>query len=994
MIGVLQRSASILALLGAVGLGGQAAAQVRTNIVPDTLAGRATGTVTTSSRGVTTIDGGILAGANLFHSFNMFDLAAGETARWTVGTGSAAGVSNVINRVTGGAASRINGVIDSRALPNAAFYFINPAGIVFGAGAAINVASAARFSTADELRFDSGAFSATAPGGSVLSVAPPRAFGFLGGQRDISAQNVDGRFMVPTGMLSLTGRNIDLDDARFQVAGLDLAAAGAGVAVVPIDDPLSASALSGALTLRSGSNIVSAASAVADGKARITAGNVLLDGAIINSTAVSAARDAGDITLKADKLTIQSAGKLYSTSAAGKKAANIDISANELMLDNGYVQTFGTAKTSGSAGAISINASKITMLDGGGVSTSTFGSGDAGDIVVRAGEILLRGGVEYSGIASNTKEEATGRGGNVDVRATSIEMQKGLIDANTYGAGVGGTLKVEADRIAMSQSAEISAGAFASGDGGSVSVEAKTLTINGADETSATGVVSQVADNATGRGGAITVKAGVLELRHQGSISAGTFGAGGAGNVNVQADRLLVDGDVNEEFVTSISSSTQTGATGNGGNVDVQAGDITLKNSGSIQANANGAGGTASAGAVSVKANTLTILSGAFVGAIAYGQGSGGSVTIDVQRLEIDGVNRNDENLIAAGVFAENADGSGGAITVRAKDIVVSNQGAISSQTYGLGNAGSIAIDTQNLTIQSDAGVTSATGAKSDGSSDGPRGDAGSVTIHAGVVRVDDGFIGSDSLTKESGASGHVAIVAKDFTIANGGIVATDSFGPHAAGAIAIKTQSMHIDGDSGITSTNLANGAAGAISLSADRLMLTNGAQIMTDSTASAAGDITLTFPATGYLVLEGATIPALITTSSGIGAGGRIKISRPSAVVSNGASILALGQQGGARVELGSDFWVAAADRVNRVSVDGTLLLDSQVQDASQGVTMPDAGFFDVSKVLSGRCPAVRARGDTSQLITKSAGPYVSPALPGAPPQFGALAPLSHCY
>ena len=101
-----------------------------------------------------TIDGGTRTGNNLFHSFATFNLAAGDTAQWVHTTGNPLTVANVINRVTGGTPSQLFGTLDSTAIPNADFYFINPAGIVFGATAQVNVPAAAHFSTASELRFD------------------------------------------------------------------------------------------------------------------------------------------------------------------------------------------------------------------------------------------------------------------------------------------------------------------------------------------------------------------------------------------------------------------------------------------------------------------------------------------------------------------------------------------------------------------------------------------------------------------------------------------------------------------------------------------------------------------------------------------------------------------------------------------------------------------------------------------------------------------------
>jgi len=114
-------------------------------------------------------------GGNLFHSFGAFGLNNGERATFS----GPATVNNVIGRVTGGAQSSIDGTVRST-IQGANLYLINPAGVVFGPNARVNVSGSFHASSADYLRFQDGArFQATNPDASTLSAAPPAAFGFL-----------------------------------------------------------------------------------------------------------------------------------------------------------------------------------------------------------------------------------------------------------------------------------------------------------------------------------------------------------------------------------------------------------------------------------------------------------------------------------------------------------------------------------------------------------------------------------------------------------------------------------------------------------------------------------------------------------------------------------------------------------------------------------------------------------------------------------------------
>ena len=108
------------------------------------------------------------------------------------------------------------------------------------------------------------------------------------------------------------------------------------------------------------------------------------------------------------------------------------------------------------------------------------------------------------------------------------------------------------------------------------------------------------------------------------------------------------------------------------------------------------------------------------------------------------------------------------------------------------------------------------------------------------------------------------------------------------------------------------------------------------------------------------------------GAGTGGRITIAAPLAIISNGGSILALGERRGANVVIQSRFFISSSDRVNTVAVDGEFLLDAGVDDVSSGTVSRDLSVLDASKVLQGQCPVARATGQVSQLITRPVGPY----------------------
>lgn len=84
------------------------------------------------------ITGGQLSqdGQNLFHSFGQFGLGTNQTANFVVPPDSS--IANILGRVTGGNPSIINGLLQvTGGNPN--LFLMNPAGIIFGANAQLNV---------------------------------------------------------------------------------------------------------------------------------------------------------------------------------------------------------------------------------------------------------------------------------------------------------------------------------------------------------------------------------------------------------------------------------------------------------------------------------------------------------------------------------------------------------------------------------------------------------------------------------------------------------------------------------------------------------------------------------------------------------------------------------------------------------------------------------------------------------------------------------------
>jgi filamentous hemagglutinin family protein len=189
-------------------------------------------TQVTENGNVSEITGGETRGSNLFHSFREFSVGAGNEAFFN----NADSISNIFSRVTGGNISNIDGLI--RANGSASLFLINPAGIIFGEGASLDIGGSFYGSTADSILFEDGEFSAVdLENPPVLTVNAPIGLNFRDEPGDIQIQGTNsGNFRVnPNNVsilqaegtfLALIGGDIVLEQANLDLIGKQITLGG------------------------------------------------------------------------------------------------------------------------------------------------------------------------------------------------------------------------------------------------------------------------------------------------------------------------------------------------------------------------------------------------------------------------------------------------------------------------------------------------------------------------------------------------------------------------------------------------------------------------------------------------------------------------------------------------------------------------------------------------------------------------------------------------
>ena len=147
---------------------------------PITPAADGTGTLVTPTGNRFDIYGGTRSGdgANLFHSFEEFGLSNGQVANFL----SNPEIRNILGRVTGGSPTLINGLIQVIG-GESNLFLMNPAGIIFGSHATLNVPATFSATTATGIGFGGGNwFNAFGANNYQNLIGAPNEFAFDGFQ--------------------------------------------------------------------------------------------------------------------------------------------------------------------------------------------------------------------------------------------------------------------------------------------------------------------------------------------------------------------------------------------------------------------------------------------------------------------------------------------------------------------------------------------------------------------------------------------------------------------------------------------------------------------------------------------------------------------------------------------------------------------------------------------------------------------------------------------
>ncbi|WP_414583798.1 beta strand repeat-containing protein [Scytonema sp. PCC 10023] len=885
--------------------------------------------IVTPSGNINIITGGTQAGNNLFHSFQQFSIPTGSGAFFN----NAVSIQNIINRVTGGSISNIDGFIRANGAANV--FLLNPNGIIFGPNASLNVGGSFVATTANAIQFGNiGFFSADNPNAPtpLLTINPSALlFNQLSPaaiiNRSQAAAGINPAGVEVTGLRVPDGKSLLLGGGNINIEGGALRAYGGRIDLAGLAAP-------GVVGLNVAENTLSFSVPNGFPRADISLSNA----AEINVRGA----DGGNIAINAQNLSLAGESKLRAGIDTGlgtlqSKAGDIDINATgaTTLTDGSFIANVPQPTSVGKGGNVNITTGSLGLINGSTLNTSNYGQGDGGNINLNVRDALTLAGVDQNGfgstIESSVRSQAVGKGGSLNIQAGSVSLADGAyVDVSTYGQGNagsifiqasdsvflnnsgiysdvdtgaqgnGGTININAGSLTVQNGAELSSTVSGKGNGGNIILNARDrISFDGKGEQIFSRAITSVRQGGEGKAGDIQVTTGTLSLNNGAFFSSSTLGKGDAGNITIDAsDRISFDGN------SYASSTVSTQAVGKGGDIRVTTGSLSLTNGAQLNTSVLGEGnagnitvdardtvtfegivgdaisgiqssllsGAGKGGDIRVTTGSLSVTNGAALSTSTNGRGNAGNITINARdTVTFDGVG-NDTLLgsSANSTLGSNGVGNGGDIRVNARALFLKNGGQLNANSFGQGNAGSITIDTRDTVAFDGVGSN---GLQSGANTLGSQGNGGDILVTTGTLSLTNG---AQLVTSARGNAGNITINARD-------AVNFDGVGSN--------------ESSSGAVSLSLPGGVAGKggdIQVTTGSLSVTNGAQL-NSSTGGRGNGGNITIDARNTVKFDGTgsnlnpTGAYSTVESGGVGNAGDIQVTTGSLSLTNGAQLAA---------------------------------------------------------------------------------------------------------
>jgi filamentous hemagglutinin family protein len=737
----------------------------------------------------------------------------------------------------------------------------------------------------------------------------------------------------------------------------------------------------------------------------------------------------GDITIDAQQLTLQNGGQIIADTAGFGNAGSLTVRAATIaaIAQPTDVAITGLSSTAlgsatGNGGTITVETQNLNLQGGANLLTGTFGAGNAGDITVRANNILANNAnaspTNVTGLLATSFPGATGDAGNITVNTQSLTLLNGArLSASLAGTGQGGNITVTAktidaignletfnttsviaaavtntglgtagnvaittDRLNL-DGAQVVSATLGRGNAGNITINATDISAMGASQNglSPSGVFAVVGAGASGNAGTLEIATNRLQLTQGAEISSATFGFGNAGIASIRAsDFIRVDGaSASGNAVSNISSVVEGSAIGAGGSLNLQAGQLQVTNGGQISVSTFGRG---NAGDLTAQVDSLLVRGSALDGSVASSLSAtsatnfaAGSIAINANQIRVD-----QDAIISV---TSTAAGNAGDLTLTANNVQITDRGSLQAEVKD-GAAGKIAIAANSLNLDNGSISTSTLG-KGDGgqinvatnaialndqsrivSNTASQGNAGAIVLRSRTTSLQNSTLSSQSTGRGNG--GIIDLTTSSLRLDENSLLSTAANNIGNAGDLTIRAQQTTVQNGSQITSRSTGSGDGGSINLTGDTLLLRNNASINASTTSGNGGNITLGL--SRLVTLRDSS--QISAEAGGTGSGGNISINALFIVGADNSDIIANAFQGrGGNIQITTQgiFGLKFRPQLtpqnditasSQFGVNGTVQINNLGVDPSRGIVELPLDLVDPSQRVATGCNAQGSR------------------------------------
>jgi len=440
---------------------------------------------------------------------------------------------------------------------------------------------------------------------------------------------------------------------------------------------------------------------------------------------------------------------------------NVAIDGGQLLAPGGRVELAGVA----AAGEVGLTQQgqewRLSAPDGLARADVAIGKNAIVDVRSDGGGSIAITARNFTGTGGETQGSAgigsdlgavDAQAGDIDINATEAINLDGMVISNRVpvsSTGNAGNINITTGTLSFTNGGRVSASTLGRGNAGNISITARgRVSFNGVGNIFNSGAFSLVFPGAIGQGGNINITVGTLFLTNGGEVNANTYGQGNAGNISIIArNAVSFDGMGSNGLSSGAFNGVALGAIGNGGNVSITTGRLSLTNGGQVAAGTFGQG---NAGNVSIMARDAVSFDGvgsngsnssALIGALSNSDPFTSVVILALITLRKLGLNSGASSTVGSGVS-----GQGGTIAINTDRFSITNGAQLSASSEGRGAAGDLEVAARQLRLDNQGSIQAQT----------TSGQGGNITLQVPALLLlrRGSFISSTAGTNQAGGDG------------------------------------------------------------------------------------------------------------------------------------------------------------------------------------------------------------------------------------------------